>query len=67
MESLALEVTAEHHESPLPFREGQFICSPVDISVHRKVDLLDVEVSENIGEKFQNLCSSYVQVFFSND
>ena len=48
MEQLALEVMAEHPENPLPYREGQFICSPADISVDRKVDLQDVEASENI-------------------
>ena len=59
---LALEVMAEHPENPLPSREGQFICSQADISVPRKVDLQDVELSENISEKFLNLCSKYTQV-----
>ena len=53
LEPLALEVTAEHPGNPLPHREGQFICSPADISVYRKVDLQDTEVSENIQEKFE--------------
>ena len=66
IESLALEVTAEHPENLLPYSEGKSVCSPADISVHRRVDLQDVEVSENIQEEFQNLCSSYSQVF-SND
>ena len=59
MEPLDLEVTAEHPDNPLPYREGQFICSPSDISVHRKVDLQDAGVGENIQEQFLNLCTSY--------
>ena len=60
LKPLALEVTAEQPENPLPYREGQFIHSPADVFVHRKVDLQDAEVSENI----QDLCSRYTQVFF---
>ena len=48
LEPLALEVTAEQPKNPLPYREGQFICSPAEISVHRKVDLQDAEISESI-------------------
>ena len=46
LESLVLEVTAEQPGNQLHYREGQFICSPADISVHRKVDLQDVDVSD---------------------
>ena len=45
LESLALGVIAEQPENPLPYREA-------DISVHRKVDLKDAEVNENILEMF---------------
>ena len=48
LELLPLEVTAEQPENPLPHREGQFICSPTDISAHRKGNLQDVEVSESM-------------------
>ena len=48
LEPLALEVTAEQPENPLPYRKGQFICSPADIILHRKVDLKVAEVSESI-------------------
>ena len=48
LDPLAVEVTSEQLETPLPYREGQFIFSPTDISVHRKVDLQDTEVSEDI-------------------
>ena len=51
LELLALEVTAEQSENPLPYREGQFNHSIAKFSVCRKVDLQDVEVSENIQEK----------------
>ena len=59
LEPLALEVTAEQPENPLPYREDQLICSPADISVHRKVHMEDAEVSENIWENFQDRCTSY--------
>ena len=48
LEPLAVEVTFEKLENPLPYREGQFICSHADILVHRKVDLQDAEASEDI-------------------
>ena len=48
LELLALDMTAEQPEDPLPYREGQFICSPADITVHREVDLQDAKVNENI-------------------
>ena len=48
MELLALEVTSEQPESPLSYRESHFICSLADILVHRKVDLQDAEIKEDI-------------------
>ena len=42
------EVTSQQLRNPLTYREGQFICSPADISVNRKVDLQDAKVSEDI-------------------
>ena len=66
LEPLALEVTSEQPENPLPYREGQCICSPVHISVHRKVDLQDAEISENSWERFWDLCTRYSDIF-SND
>ena len=44
LEPLAVEVTVEQAENPLPYREGQFICSSADIYVHTKIDLQDAEV-----------------------
>ena len=64
LEPLALEVTAEQPENPLPYREGQFICSPADIILRRKVHLQDAEVSESISEKFQDLCTIILKFFF---
>ena len=32
----------------------------------RKVDLPDVEVIEEIQDKFHDLCSRYLQIYFSN-
>ena len=48
LDSVALEVTSEQLENPPSYREGKFICFPADIMVHRKVDLQDAEVSEDI-------------------
>ena len=48
VEPLALEVTSQQLENPSPYRESKFICSPADISVHRKVGLQDAEESEDI-------------------
>ena len=67
LEPLAIEVTSGQPDNPLPYREGQFICSPADISVHRKIDPQDVEVKEDVQGRFQDLCTRYSQVFFSND
>ena len=51
-EPLALEVTSEQLENPSSYREGQFICSPADISMHRKVELQDAEVSQDTLGRF---------------
>ena len=48
LELSTLEVTSEQPEHLLPYREGQFICSTADISVHRKVYLQDAQVSKDI-------------------
>ena len=42
LEPLALEVTAEQPENPLPYRESLFISSLLEISVHGKLALHDV-------------------------
>ena len=48
MEPSAVEVTFEQLENLFPYREGQFICSPADTLVHRKFNLQDPEVYEDI-------------------
>ena len=63
MELLALEMMAEHPESLLPYREGQCICVPADISAHRKVGLQDAEVSKSIQEKFQSFVLDILKFF----
>ena len=57
-------MTSEQSANPLPYREGQFICSPANISVHRKVDLQDVQEGENDQQRFQDLCTKCTHVFF---
>ena len=41
LEPLPLNVTSEQPENLLPYREGQFVCSPADMSVQRNVELQD--------------------------
>ena len=53
------------HELEVPLRpdEKQFITSPTDIDVHRKVDLQDAEVQEEQEEAFTGLCNEYRDIF----
>ena len=48
LEPLAVEVTSEQLENPFPYKKGQFVCSPADILVHRRLDMQDAEISEDI-------------------
>ena len=47
-EPLTLEVTSEQSTSIEQPEASIFTCSPADILVHRKVDLQDAEVHEEI-------------------
>ena len=44
-----------------------FICSPTDIQGHRKVHLLDKEVSVYIHQRFEELCEEYGQAFSNHN
>ena len=57
LEPLAVKVTSEQPEKPLPYGQGQFICSATDISLHRKVNLHDAEVVR----MFKKDLETYVQ------
>ena len=56
-EPLPLEVITDQGENVQEQEEGRFICSPTDISVHWRVDLEDAELSEEIPNKFGDLCA----------
>ena len=43
--------------------EKKFITSPVDIDVHRKVELQDAEVTEAQQKAFKELCNEYKDIF----
>ena len=47
----------------LEYTEKKFITSPTDIDVHRKVDLLDAEVTEEQQNAFKELCDKYKDIF----
>ena len=40
-----------------------FICSPADVSGHRKIHLQNKEVSVDICQRFEELCEEYGQAF----
>ena len=61
-----LDATKESCENMQQWEEGKFTCPPTGISIHRKVNLQDTEVSEEICDKFHDLCSRCPQVFSSH-
>ena len=40
-----------------------FICSPADVPGHHKVHLQDREISVDVGQRFEELCEEYGEVF----
>ena len=56
------------HELEVSLRPGEkkFITSPADIDVHRKVDLIDAEVTKEQQEAFKELCNEYRDIFLVN-
>ena len=56
-------------ETSFKYNEKKFITSPVDIDIHRKVNLQDAEVTKEQQEAFKELCNEYKDIFsidFSN-
>ena len=47
----------------LEYTEKKFITSPADIDVHIKVDLQDVDVTEEQQNAFKELCDEYKDIF----
>ena len=50
-------------ETTSEYTKKKFITSPADIDVHRKVDLLDAEVTEDQQKAFKELCNEYKDIF----
>ena len=50
-------------ETTSEYTEKKFITSPADIDVHRKVDLLDAEITEEQQKAFKELCDEYKDIF----
>ena len=50
-------------ETTLEYTKKKFITSPADIDVHRKVDLLDAEVTEKQQKAFKEVCDEYKDIF----
>ena len=53
----------QKREIILECTKKKFITSPADIDIHRKVDLQDVEVTEEQQNAFKELCDEYKDIF----
>ena len=52
----------EEEDESIPM-EKKFITSPAEVNTHRKMQLQDVEVTEEYREKFKLLCKAFADVF----
>ena len=50
---------------PIP-PKSDFICSPAEVSVHRKVKLRSKSIAEDTAQKFEELCERFPEVFSKN-
>ena len=57
------ELKEQKRKITLENTEKKFITSPVDIDVHRKVELQDAEVTEAQQNAFKELCDEYKDIF----
>ena len=46
-------------ENPFVMRKDDFLKSPVEVSVHRKVSLEDKDISPKTQKAFDKLCEKY--------
>ena len=46
--------------------EKKCITSPAEVNTHRKIQLLDADVTEENGEKFRLLCKEFEDIFSRN-
>ena len=47
---------------PIP-PKSDFICSPAEVSVHRKVKMKSKSIAEDTAQKFEELCEHFPDVF----
>ena len=50
---------------PVP-PESDFVCSPAEVSKHRKVKLKRKPIKEDIAQKFDELCGHFPEIFLKN-
>ena len=50
---------------PVPLK-SDFICSPAEVSAHRKVKLQSKPVTEDTIQQFEELCKCFPEVFSEN-
>ena len=46
--------------------EKRFITSPADIDIHRKVELLDADITDEQQKAFKDLCTEFNDIFSTN-
>ena len=46
--------------------KSNFICSPIQVSKHRKVKLKSRPIGEDTADKFEELCERFPEVFSKN-
>ena len=50
---------------PIPLK-SDFLCSPANVSAHRKVKLKSKPISEDTAQRFEELCERFPEVFSKN-
>ena len=58
------ESREQKKQTAFEYNEKKFITSPVDIDIHRKVDLQDAEVTKEQQKAFKELCNEYKDICF---
>ena len=53
----------KHETLPEIPSDTAFICSPGDVPGHRKVHLQDKDISDDVHQRFKELCDEYGQAF----
>ena len=51
---------------PIP-PKSDFLCSPAEVSAHRKVNLKSKPISEDTAQRFEELCEHFPEVFSKNN